>query len=349
MKNKKIVIISIVILVFLALLAFRIISNAKDEPVAQKVPVNVKTTTAQIQSIYATAPISGRIQPIEEVSVIPIASGQVTKVYAKLGDKVSVGTVLFEIDSSQLSTSYNQASDAYNSAKTNFDRMDLLYREGAISLQQYEQSKSQLITAQTSLQSLQDNLDNCIVKSPINGYVTSVNVTIGSMASGAGGTAVTVADISQLVVKTNVSEYLIGKIAIGDPVDIHVKANSDKPHKGTIKEISPAPAVGSLTYPITIAVENADNTLKAGMFAEIKIVSDKKINTLCIPSQCILIKNGESQVVSLEKNLPVFKIVTTGLDNGAYIEILSGLKEGDTVVVDGQNFIAEGEPVKVVK
>lgn len=334
---------------FLALFAFRLISNKGDTVADEKIPVNVKTTTAEILSIYSTAPISGRIQPIEEVAIIPMASGQITNVYAKLGDKVSVGTVLFDIDSGQLSTSLNQATDAYNSAKTNFQRMELLYNEGAVSLQQYEQARSQLISAEASYNAMNENLSNCIVKSPINGYVTSINVATGSMASGAGGPAATVADISELVIKTNVSEYLIGKIAKGDAVEVYVKSVSDQPYKGTIKEISPAPATGSLTYPITLSIQNTENTLKAGMFAEIKIISEQKDNTLCVPSDCIIIKNGEPQVAVLKGNVPSFKSVTTGLDNGEYIEILSGLTEGELVIIEGQHFIVEGEPVKVVK
>lgn len=349
LKKKKAIIIGAIILAFLALLAFRMFSNGADKPEEKKIPVNVKTATAEIQSIYSTSPISGRIQPIEEVAIVPMATGAVTNVYAKLGDKVSVGTVLFEIDSGQLSSSLNQASDAYNTAKINFDRMTLLYNEGAVSLQQYEQAKSQVISAETAYSGISDNLSNCIVKSPIDGYVTSISVATGSMASGAGGPAATVADISQLVVKTNVSEYLIGKITIGDPVDVYVKSLSDKPYKGVIKEIAPAPATGSLTYPVTISVDSAGTPLKAGMFAEIKVVSDKKADTLCIPSSCILIKDGVSQVVVLEKNLPKFKTITTGLDNGSYIEILSGLEEGAVVIVEGQHFIVEDEPIKIIK
>jgi len=77
--------------------------------------VNVKTSEARYESISVTSPIAARIQPLEEIAIIPMAAGQVTAVHVSVGDRVRVGDLLFEIDKGQISTSYNQAKEAYAS------------------------------------------------------------------------------------------------------------------------------------------------------------------------------------------------------------------------------------------
>ncbi len=346
---KGIIFLLVVVLLFGGLLGYRIFERNKPPVEEEKVPVNIKVTSAQVTSISATSPLSGRVQPKEEVSVIPMANGKITNVNVKLGDWVAAGAVLFNIDQGSLGISYNQALDAYENAQTNLERMEILYKEGAVSLQQYEQAQSALISAETSLNTITENMKNYTVTAPISGYITSVNVSKGSMASGAGGPALVIADLSELLIKANISENLISKIKIGDNVKIYIKTLSDVPYNGRIKEISPAPANGLLTYPITISIDNSTKEVKAGMFAEVQIVSEHKANVLCVPSKSILIKNGESQVAVLVKDLPVFKPVTTGLDNGEFIEIISGIDAGDLVITEGQHFVTEGEPVTIIE
>ncbi|WP_027398205.1 efflux RND transporter periplasmic adaptor subunit [Anaerovorax odorimutans] len=346
-SKKKMIIIIVLIILFILLIIFRFVSSRDKETEDVIPPVNVKISTVQLQSLATTTPLSGRIKPIEEVSIIPLTSGHVTKVYVDLGDKVSKGTLLFEIDKTPLIASLNQALDAYQNAQTNFERMSTLYNEGAVSLQEYEQSRSKYISAQSSYTTINDNVNNCTVTSPIDGYVTSIDVSTGSMASQSIACA-TVANTNQLEIETNVSEYLISKINIGDPVNIYIKSLSEEPYKGNIKEISPAPATGSLTYPINISIDNSSKEIKAGMFAEIEIVSDEKDKVLCVPSDAVIIRSNESQVAVLKKDVPEFKTVVTGLDNGKLVEIKSGLKEGDTIIIQGQNYITPGEPVSII-
>ncbi len=346
---KGMLFILIIVLACGGLLAYRIVEKNKPPEEEEKIPVNIKVVSAQIATISATSPLSGRVQPKEEVSVIPMANGKVTNVNVKLGDWVAAGTVLFNIDQGSLGSSYNQAADAVTTAQTNLIRTELLYNEGAVSLQQYEQAKSALVSAQASLNTISENMKNYTVTAPINGYITSVNVSKGSMASGAGGPAVVIADLSELLIKANISENLISKIKIGDAVQIFLKTLSDTPYAGKIKEISPAPANGLLTYPITISIDNSTKEIKAGMFAEVQIVSEHKDNVLSVPSKSILIKGGVSHVVVLEQDMPVFKPVTTGLDNGEFIEIISGINAGDLVITEGQHFVTEGEPVTIIE
>jgi len=346
----RIILIILAILFILALLAYRISMNFKTpEQTVSDTPVNVKVATAELMSIFATSPVSGRVQPIEEVVIMPLASGEITRVNVKMGDKVRKGTVLFEIDKAQMTTALNQAKEGLASAETAYNRMSALYGEGAVSLQTYEQAKTQYVTAKESYNAASNAYSNCTVQAPIDGYVTSLTATVGGLASPS-VPAATVADVSELKINTNVSEYLAPKLKPGDPVDIHIATLGGQTYAGVITAVSPAPAAGSLTYPISISIANESGEVMAGMFAEINIVSDEKDMVLCVPSDAVIVKSGRSVAVVIEEgDIPMYKEVAIGIDNGEYVEITSGLEPGETIVVLGQQYVKEGVAVNIVE
>lgn len=331
----------------LALAGYRVWEATRPPAASVTVPINVTVGTAHISSIYATSPLTGRIEPTASASVIPLAAGTVTSVDVELGQEVREGDLLFTIDSAPVATSYQQAKIGYDTARADFLRIETLYKEGAVSLQQYQGAKAQMDLAAQSLASASEALSNYRVTAPIDGFVTSVNVSVGSLVSQA-MPAVTIADTSSLKIQTGISEYLISRVHPDDEVDIFVRTASDAPLAGRITAVSPAPAAGTLTYPVTITVDDPDGVVRAGMFAEIQLVSDKREDVLCVPSEAVFIKSGVSRVVVLKDRIPTIVTVTTGLDNGTLAEITSGLSEGDIIVTTGQQYVVDGEAVNVV-
>ncbi|HYE68443.1 MAG TPA: biotin/lipoyl-binding protein, partial [Anaerovoracaceae bacterium] len=174
-RKKKIVLAAVIVFVLFG--AFRIVSNRmEDNSAVTSDVINIKVTTAAITTLESTSPLTGRLEPIEEVTLIPKAMGEVTNVYVELGQKVTKGTVLFELDKTQIATSYNQAKASYNDAQVNLSRMQTLYQEGAVSLQQYEQAKTAFTIAKESYTAASDGMSNFVVTTPIDGYITSINV-----------------------------------------------------------------------------------------------------------------------------------------------------------------------------
>lgn len=359
--NKKIIIGAIIVII-LAIAAFKMF-GAKDEPapITQDQSINVKTAVVSKMDIEITTPLTGRIEPVEEASIIPMISGEITKVHVDLGTPVSVGTPLFELDKDQVQNSYNQSlasynksKDAHDNAKANLERTKTLYNEGAVSKQQYEQAQLQssstyqaLAQSKAGLNSAKDALDNTVVTSPINGYVTLVNINEGEIASQS-MPAVAVANIDTVEIETSISEHLINKVQIGDSVKVYVSSASDKEFTGKITALSPAPAKGSLTYPLKVSIDNTDTLIKSGMFAEIHITSEDKKDVVAIPSDSVIIKGGQAVVAVLKGTQAHFQKVSVGIDNGEHAEILEGLSEGSTIIIEGQYYLDEGSQVTVV-
>ena len=333
-------------IVIVRLIAFAV--GSMNPTVAESEAIGVKVMTAEYTDISSTVPLSGRIAPAEETAIVPMASGQVTAVHVKVGDYVKAGTLLFEIDKGQVATTYNQAKAAYDLAANSYNNMKTLYLEGAISKSDFDEAEVQYISARESYNAAAEAYSYYNVTSPIDGYVTSLSVAVGDIAGQQ--MAASVANTDEIKIETTVSEYIAGYIKIGDEVDVYVSTLGDTPYKGTVTAFSPAPALGTLTYPITITLDNESGDLMSGMFAEVKFTAEEADDTICIPSDAVIMKNGKSVAVIIDEDLiPSFREVETGIDNGEFVEILSGIKEGETVVISGQNFVEEGIAVRIIE
>lgn len=346
-KKKKIVLAVVLVIVLIG--AYRIISSRlEDKGAVSSDVINVRVTTAAITTLENTSPLTGRLEPVEEVTLVPKAMGEVTNVYVELGQKVSKGTVLFELDKTQIATTYNTAKASYNDAKVNLDRISTLYQEGAVSLQQYEQAKTAFTIAQDGYASASDGMSNYVITSPIDGYVTSISVDVGSLASQS-APAATIANVDKLEIDTSVSETIINKIKVGDKVNVLVSSVSETPFSGTVTALSPAPAAGSLTYPMKVTLDNINAEVKPGMFAEVVITSDKTANVIALPSSAVRIKSGKAVVAVIENDKKVvLREVVVGIDNGELAEIKSGIKAGDTVVIEGQYYLEENSEFNII-
>lgn len=341
----------IIVLLLILLVLFRIGSAVYDKispEVEKEEQTAVQTAVAGMADISSTAPITGRILPSDEVAIVPLVSGKVTAVHAKVGEYVNAGTVLFEIDRTQATATYNQAKAAYDLANTSYNNAVTLYNAGAVSKTSLDQAYVSYVSSKESFNAAAEMYGYYSVTSPISGYVTSLSVDVGSIA---GQTmAASVANTDSLSIDTTVSEYLATKLQQGQEVEIHVSSLKDKTYKGIITELSPAPAYGTLTYPISIALKDTSGDIKAGMFAEVIVKDSESTNVLCVPSDAVFAKAGENIVVVLDdKNVASYAKVTTGIDNGELVEIISGLKAGDVIVVSGQQYVDEGETVKIIK
>ncbi len=349
-KFRKILIIALAFLAALTLLRLIMFATKIIMPGIEKpAPVNVKTTIASSGAISSQTPISGRIVPINEVAVIPLASGRVVSVSVKTGDYVSPGQTLFTIDDVRAGIAYENAAIALDLAQKNYDRLLPLLAAGAISQSELDAAKANLDSAMQNAKSAKRAVADYNVTAPIGGYVTSLNVSVGGIA-GTQNPAASIADTSSLKIETGVSEYIARYIKHGEKVDITVDRLENKHFTGTVTAFSPAPAMGTLTYPLTISVDDPEKLLHAGMFAEINIRTEFAENVITLPSDAVILKNGHLTVVTLdEKNIPTFRRVQVGIDNGEIAEIKSGIAAGDEVVISGQNFVTEGIAVKVVK
>ena len=340
-------IILLLVLCFLAFFGYRMyqyLNKPVEEPEIEA--VNVRVEQAVLEDIDQQAPITGRIEPVEEVAIVPLAQGQVTRVYVEVGDKVRKGQTLFTIDSSAVAAQMNQAKVGVDTAESAYNRIQTLYDEGAVSAQELESVKAQYLSAKESYNQVAEIASNYTVTAPISGVVTSLTVSAGSVAGG--GMAGSVANVDSLVIRTSISETLAAKTEVGDEVEVFI-ASTGGTYQGTVTTFARIPSIGTLTYPLTITMEPSED-LFAGMFAEVHMTAETASSTVTVSSEAVIIKGGRSVVCIVDPAtaIPAFREVETGIDNGTRVQILSGLEEGETVVWSGQQFVTEGEAVNIL-
>lgn len=348
-------------------------SAQKTAAVTEEKYFPVEVASAVTQTLVETTAFSGKVVSDQEVSLVPKMPGKVTAVHVKIGDKVQAGKVLFSLDATDLQKSIEMASIGVRTAETNYlrtkEQIDLaksnqvrqkqLYDAGAISKVQLEAAESQASErplelaqiqwdqAKISLAQAQDSLNNLIVTTPVEGTVSAVNVKNGEMASSAMA-AVIITKLDSLNVTLSVPENTVNSLQVGQTAKVLITSVGDKQIEGKVLSIAPSSDSRTQLYAVKIAIANQEGGIKPGMFAQVEIPTQTKANVLTVKSEALVLKNGEYTIYAVEDDHAVAKLVVPGLDTGAEVEIVSGLKAGDKVIIKGQTLVDQGSKVKVV-
>jgi HlyD family secretion protein len=384
MKKKLSVISGVVVIIMVGLVIFRSISrnkNTKEQP--------FRTVLVERGNILVKVTESGKVEPVTTVDIKSELAGEVKKLFVEEGDSVKVGDelALVQQESSQAQkvaqarASLERAKLDLEDVKRNLERTQELYQKGFIAKKDvedaeksYESSKIQYELAEKQLwlvlggtetikpQSLASKtFDNIIVKSPISGIVINLNVeegemiTSGTQAYGGGGTALmTIADLSKMIVKTNINEVDVGKVRVGQQVNIGFDAIRDKIYQGVVKKIAPAGTIEGniVVYPVEVEILGSVHVpeekrragielIKPGMTADLDIIVSEAEGVLCVPKEAVIERAGRTLVMSIKDEKAVPQQVVTGLEDDVKVEIKEGLKEGDEVVITGFERIPE--------
>jgi len=196
---------------------------------------------------------------------------------------------------------------------------------------------------------------NSVATSPISGTVIAVPATVGMTVSQAVPIARILGD-GGLEIRLNIAERFISKMAMNLPCEITLDAWPGEVFLGSVREISPTVDAASRTMEIRVNVSNRDSKLKQGMFAKVKIITERKDDIVKIPASSVIRRFGEEYVYVVEKDPsdPAFSIVkksivVQGIVIDGIAEIISGLAPNDEVVIRGQTLLDEGSRVNVIE
>lgn len=331
----------------------------KEEVVEEKNLRSVEITTVGKSEISSEFAYTGKAAPSKEVSVVPTVPGKVTDFNYEVGDKVSQGAVLFTVDTIDLQNSLRSAEAGYNvaklardNAKNTYENNKLLYDEGIISKSEYDQIKyaydaaeAQLVSVQVQMDTLKKSISDCSVTSPMTGVIATRGVERGGFASQA-APAYTVMDLSTIKVEVSVSEQVLNTIKVGDKVSVLMTAVSEEPLEGTVATIAPAAGQTGM-YTVKVEMDNKDGKIKSGMLAEVNFTAESAEDTIVLPRNAVIEKEGETYVYVVENGVAKKVIVELGIEAADTIEITKGLKNGDDVVTKGQTYISDGEEVNI--
>lgn len=238
---------------------------------------------------------------------------------------------------------YDRASIDLNTDQNNYDLV-----QGKIGPQNTRAAAAQVAQSQAGVNSVQIQINNATITSPISGIVAAKDVEVGQMAGGQSG-SVTVIDSTTVTAEITVPDKILGKIQVGQSIPVVITALENKEVTGVIETISPQANSKDSSYIVKIKIDNPNGELKAGMFAKVLVQAENKDNVLIVPNQAIKMENGVNYIFIVE-NSKIRKVaVNTGISDNKFTEVSGNIKENDDIITEGQSILADGEKVNVVK
>lgn len=352
MKKKSIIIGAIVIVLFGAM-AWTLAGNKKEIDSHKEVKINedriaVTVVSAQEHEISNLLELVGMAEPDKEVTVASESTGKIIQINFNLGDLVSKGTVLAKVDDTYKRLAFENAQLNYNKNKEDYDRYQVMRKGDAVSDNQLRDIKISFDNASIQLDNAKKQWDDTKIVAPFSGVITSKNTELGAYVN-AGASIAGMADIAQLKIVLAVSESNVYQLRKGQEVSVSAKVYPGVTYKGIISGISPQGS-SAHTFPVEILIaNNSENPLKAGTYVNARVDMGKSGKALMIPRDAIVstIKDPSVYVVKGEK-VQLVKI-NTGLDYNSYLEVTSGISEGDQVVTNGQINLTDGAVISIIK
>ncbi|MBS3741344.1 MAG: efflux RND transporter periplasmic adaptor subunit [Candidatus Cloacimonetes bacterium] len=301
----------------------------------------------------------GVIEPVKEVNVKSKISGKIKKMFVDEGDYVEENQEIAIIEPdmqqaqtlSRIKSNLKTARIDLNTAEIDYKAKKKLYEKELISKNEWIDAQNALEKAEINYESAleQFNLvkdqgitgDDMKVIAPSSGTIIEKKVEVGEMVesseSYSGGTVlINIADLSKMIILSEINEIDIGKIKEGGAVDISIDAYPEKNYHGKIIHIAPMAKIGNneiRVFNVKISIDNLGKELKPGMSANITIKGKSKQNVLTVPIQAIFNDDTGNNVVYKLKNDTTYtpQIVKTGINDLQKVEVIEGIAEGDTI------------------
>ena len=348
MKKKSYISAAVLVIFLIFIFACSLLSNKNESKDQYKTTVVTRRDLGS--SVFATGIVKAMVGA--EVRVGSRVSGLVKNIYANVGDHVKKGQIIAQLEPSELQAKYNQAYANWQNAIANFEyakldleRQESLIKQNLISQNQmdlaeksFQVNQAQLEQAKANLEFAKVQLGYTKIAAPIAGVVASVSTQEGETvaASFAAPTFVTIIDLQRLEVWAYVDETDIGRIQAGQSAIFTVDTYPDTEFDGKVTAIYPKAVIQDnvVNYVTTLKItEHKDKTLRPEMTANVTIYLEARKGVLTIPLSAIKRERGERFVTVLEGEKQVSRKVKTGWTSSGLIEIVSGLKEDETIII----------------
>lgn len=312
---------------------------------------NGKTVAVEVlkkQLFQHYVEVQGKIEAEENVAVSSEMPGVVTKVYVKVGDMVSKGQPLAELNNKAIAQQIVALNTQLDFVKTAYEKQKALWDKKIGTEIQYLQIKSQKESLESQLASLKAQGQMSVISSPINGVVDGVTAKIGQMAA-PGYAQFTVVNLSSLKVKGEVPESYAPKVKAGSEVTLFFP-DINKEVKAKVAYSAKVINELSRTFNVEVALEGDNNDYNPNMIALLKVVDYKSDSAIVVPTDVVQrAETGSFVLVSVKekgKNIVKKRVVEVGSSYNGATEILRGLLVGDVVITKGYQNVNEGDAIQ---
>lgn len=334
-----------------AILLFSIGCGPKKEKIspnqasAKMPPLRVDGYLVKPELFQDQLEVPGNIVANETTEIHPEVSGRIVSLNIVEGRQVGKGTVLAKLYDGDLRAQLNKIQVQLALAQKTEERQAQLLKIQGISQQDYDISLLQVNNLRADIGILETSISKTVVRAPFSGKIGLNKVSPGAYVSPASVLA-TISQTDQLKLDFSIPEKYIGQIHVGQPVSFTTEGSKKTfMAKVVATEANVMENTRSLTVRAMIA--GSDPTLLAGAFAKVKLDFDADPNAILIPTQAILPQARGKKVIVYRSGKAIFADVITGVRDSARVQILDGLKAGDTIVVTGLLSVRPESMIKI--
>ena len=367
-KRRSVLIVLLVVVVLIAFMALRkrpaapVAMVEKPAQVLEFLPGDI--VVAHVEPLRQVLPLSGALRALNQVAVKAKVGGEVRDVLVRAGEAVSLGQVLIRMDTSEYQAKVEQARGSLVASrgqldiatKTRDNNLALLDK-GFISrnafdnaASQFDIAKANVDTARGALDVAQKALNDTVIRAPMAGLVSTRTIEPGEKVS-VDNKLLDVVDLRQMELEAPVPTADILKVKLGQEVLVRVEGLPDVV-AGKVVRINPATQSGSRSIMVYVRIDNPDNLLRAGMFADASLTLDKRDAVLTVPATAIRNEGDKAYVYTVENGKLARRDVVTGLrgvdSKGNAVEISGGLQDGARLVKANLGNLNAGTPVRIL-
>ena len=318
--------------------------NTTDKSAQQTVAVadpSVAVEQVSVREVPQLATYTSTVQAYVKNNIAPQMTGRITKINVEVGDNVTKGQILAEIDKASLL----QAQLQLQNQEVELQRLKALYETGGISKSDFDAIELSYNITKTQVENL---LENTVLRSPINGIVTARNYDAGDLYAMSAPIYV-VEQVKPVKLLVAISEADYTKVKKGDSVEVAADAIPGKTFYGKVEKIYPTIDPATRTFTVEVVIENNYATLRPGMFARVTVNFGVN-NSIVIPDMAVVKQQGSGErfvYVLNPDNTVTYQKVVLGRRMGSEYEVLEGLTDGAIIVTGGQIRLKDGVKVTV--
>lgn len=318
-------------------------SKTAEQPQAAEVRLpNVTIMAASYKDVPQSDVYTANVEAYAKNNIAPQSPSRIQKIYVEVGDFVRAGQIVAKMDE----VSLNQSKLSMANDSLEYSRIKKLYEQGGVSKSDFDAMELKYNVTRSQYQNL---LENTILRSPVSGVITARNYDQGDMY---GGSPIYVVEqITPVKLYVGISEMDYTRVKKNDTVTLTADALPGKTFTGRIARIYPTIDAATHTFTAEVNVANSDRLLRPGMYARVTVNFGSN-HSIVVPDDCIVKQQGSGvrSVFVLQADNTVKEVVVTlGRHFGTEYELLSGIAEGDNVVVKGQASLKNGSKVNVQK
>jgi membrane fusion protein (multidrug efflux system) len=313
----------------------------------QTAAVPVEVAAVARQSVASYIQTNGTLEAENDVEIVARTQGPIVELLTEEGRQVQKGQVMARIDPKETQAQVKIAEVALREAERAYRRAKETFEEQLISQADYDAALAAKESAEATLFDRQVQLDYTEVRAPFGAVVANRMVKLGDNVT-VGTVLFRIADFHPLLCKIQVPEKELPRLHKGQPAYLTVEAWPEERFGASVLRLSPVVDAATGTVRVTLEVQG-QGKLRPGMFASVFLETDRHQDALTIPKSALSLESLGDTVYVVDGDVAARRPVELGYEEADIVEVASGLKENDRVIVVGQDGLSDGTPVRILE